>query len=116
MTDFSELFLKVDLALGKRPDYLNTPRLFWSFHILSPPGLLVSMRHVHLYEGMSVPFWEDEAATTFLHGHSAAYGACPAPAFCHIYGYKPTGLENPVFIKLFNQKWKHIYNEGSRTV
>lgn len=72
------------------------------------------LSHVNLDRQPFVNKYSDQAYPSqngpvyyLVHGHTPSVG-CARPHFCHVLGYKPTGEENPAFIRAFYQKWPNL--------
>lgn len=69
----------------------------------------------------TVEFWGTtpaipEPLTTYIcHGHSKER-YCRNDYYCHVFGYRPTGKEDPRFIEAFYKKWPTYIDPGGNSI
>lgn len=59
--------------------------------------------HIYVIKPHLYPVGVHHRNPVVVHGHAPM--TCLTPYFCHLYGYRPTGAENPKFIELFYLQW-----------
>lgn len=108
--DLSEILKAADLVIKetKQRDFVRPDRAFLYHSFLVPVGWKLPKEELYHYYGM-VPRSSLISGPTVIHGHDK-WTCCATPHFCHLYGFKPGPEYNPSFRKMFDRKWKVMYN------
>jgi hypothetical protein len=115
--DQLDLFLlqtKIELDEEKnRTDYIEPGRTYSCIEFLTPIG--TSFTKSELLEGLQHFFVNNEEVAPIyrsgiIHGHTSN-GYCSGPRMCHMYGFWPTAEMNPRFKKIFEHRWKPVYEK-----
>lgn len=95
-----------------RADKIQPIRVHICYEFLQPidrPKLTKTYR-----ETIEHIFLDDERLPKLLEPHHVIHGhkfeqGCAGPKFCHEYGFWPTAEYDKRFIKLFESRWKMVY-------
>jgi hypothetical protein len=96
---------------AKKRDFVRPERAFIYASFLVPPGTRLGNLDNYFHYFNSYPE-ELPCSRDVLHGHDSSV-PCATPHMCHLFGFWPGPEHNPSFRRMFEKKWKELYEQGT---